>query len=59
MPADLLIDALKMERNADTSPGAQVGFALQNVAQTNVQAAMAGLAIEAVPREHKTAKYEL
>ncbi|HVL02338.1 MAG TPA: amino acid adenylation domain-containing protein, partial [Dongiaceae bacterium] len=59
MPADLLLDALKMERSADTSPGAQVGFALQNVAETDMQASMAGLRISAVPREHKTAKYEL
>ncbi|MFZ5603862.1 MAG: amino acid adenylation domain-containing protein [Pseudomonadota bacterium] len=59
MPADLLLDAIKMERSADTSPGAQVGFALQNVAETDVQANMAGLSIETVPREHKTAKYEL
>lgn len=59
MPADLLLDAIKMERTADTSPGAQVGFALQNVAQESLQAEMAGLSIETVPREHKTAKYEL
>ena len=59
MPADLLLDAMKMERSADTSPGAQVGFALQNVAQTDLNTDMAGLAIEAVQREHKTAKYEL
>lgn len=59
MPADLLLDAIKMERTADTSPGAQVGFALQNVAQESVNAHMAGLTIEPVAREHKTAKYEL
>ena len=59
MPADLLLDAIKMERTADTSPGAQVGFALQNVAQEDLQAETAGLTIETVPREHKTAKYEL
>ena len=59
MPADLLLDAIKMERTADTSPGAQVGFALQNVAQESLQADMAGLSIETVAREHKTAKYEL
>ncbi|RLT97982.1 non-ribosomal peptide synthetase [Ketobacter sp.] len=59
MPADLLLDAIKLERTADTSPGAQVGFALQNVAQENLQAEAAGLTIETVPREHKTAKYEL
>lgn len=59
MPADLLLDAIKMERSADTSPGAQVGFALQNVAREQLHAEMAGLSIEPVPREHKTAKYEL
>ena len=59
MPADLLLDAIKMERTADTSPGAQVGFALQNVAQESLQADMAGLSIETIAREHKTAKYEL
>ena len=59
MPADLLLDAIKMERTADTSPGAQVGFALQNVSQEDLHAETAGLSIETVPREHKTAKYEL
>lgn len=59
MPADLLLDAIKMERTADTSPGAQVGFALQNVAQESLNAEMAGLTIEPVEREHRTAKYEL
>ena len=59
MPADLLLDALKLERSADTSPGAQVGFALQNVARETIQAQMAGLSIEPLAREHKTAKYEL
>jgi len=59
MPADLLLDAIKMERTADTSPGAQVGFALQNVAQESIRADVAGLHIEPVAREHKTAKYEL
>lgn len=59
MPADVLLDAIKMERTADTSPGAQVGFALQNVNQDAIQGAMAGLQIEEMPRQHKTAKYEL
>ena len=59
MPADVLLDTLKMDRSADTSPGAQVGFALQNVAQTDLSKVMAGLTIEPVEREHKTAKYEL
>ena len=59
MPADLLLDAIKMERTADTSPGAQIGFALQNVSQEDLHAETAGLSIETVPREHKTAKYEL
>ena len=59
MPADLLLDAIKMERTADTSPGAQVGFALQNIGQKPIDASMAGLTIEPVAREHKTAKYEL
>jgi amino acid adenylation domain-containing protein len=59
MPADVLLDTLKLERSADTSPGAQVGFALQNVAQTDLSAVLGNLSIEPVPREHKTAKYEL
>jgi len=63
MPADLLLDALKMDRNADTSPGAQVGFALQNVSQeafsSGDEGGFSALTIDAVPREHKTAKYEL
>ncbi len=59
MPADLLLDALKMERSADTSPGAQVGFALQNLDIENFNAIIAGLEMETVAREHKTSKYEL
>lgn len=59
MPIDVLADALQFERSSEHAPGAQVGFALQNTPEESLQADSAGLSIAAVPREHKTAKYEL
>jgi amino acid adenylation domain-containing protein len=59
MPIDVLADALKFERSGDSAPGAQVGFALQNVPDASFQAERAGLTITTVEREQKTAKYEL
>ncbi|CBL45097.1 Non-ribosomal peptide synthase [gamma proteobacterium HdN1] len=59
MPFDVLADALQFERGGEHAPGAQVGFALQNTPDEALQAEGAGLTITSVPREHKTAKYEL
>jgi hypothetical protein len=59
MPIDVLADALQFERSSEHAPGAQVGFALQNTPEESLQADSAGLKISSVPREHKTAKYEL
>lgn len=59
MPIDVLADALQFERSSEHAPGAQVGFALQNTPEEALQADSVGLSITSVPREHKTAKYEL
>ena len=58
MPADVLADTLKLNRSAEHSPGAQVGFALQNTPQEQLGAEFAGLSLTPVYREQKTAKYE-
>jgi len=58
IPADVLLDALQLERHAETSPGAQVGFALQNAPMGNLDQLAADLKIENLQREHTTAKYE-
>ena len=58
-PADLLVDALQMERSQSFSPGAQVGFAWQNTPHEKLDGQVADLSIVAVERVHKTAKYEL
>lgn len=58
IPADVLLDALQFERHTETSPGAQVGFALQNAPMGNLDQLAADLKIETLQREHTTAKYE-
>ncbi|OUS05847.1 hypothetical protein A9Q81_03635 [Gammaproteobacteria bacterium 42_54_T18] len=58
MPADLLADAMKLDRSAEHAPGAQVGFALQNTPQEAIGTQVGDIELTPVLREHKTAKYE-
>ncbi|PCK07445.1 MAG: hypothetical protein COA42_14320 [Alteromonadaceae bacterium] len=58
MPADLLADAMKLDRSAEHAPGAQVGFALQNTPQESVGATVADIELTPILREHKSSKYE-
>ncbi len=58
MPADLLADAMKLDRSAEHAPGAQVGFALQNTPQEAIGTQFGDIELTPVLREHKTAKYE-
>ncbi|OUS31221.1 hypothetical protein A9Q99_04280 [Gammaproteobacteria bacterium 45_16_T64] len=58
MPADLLADAMKLDRSAEHAPGAQVGFALQNTPQEAIGTRVADIELTPIVREHKTAKYE-
>jgi non-ribosomal peptide synthetase component F/NRPS condensation-like uncharacterized protein/acyl carrier protein len=58
VPAELLLEALKVERHLSYGPLAQVGFALQNVPLER-DLHLDGVSVELLEYGHVTAKYDL
>ncbi|PCJ31042.1 MAG: hypothetical protein COA99_17540, partial [Moraxellaceae bacterium] len=59
VPAELILDALDIERHLDHTPLAQVGFAYEHQVTDKIDELAGGLQVDIVKTEQVTAKYDL